>query len=74
MREQPRYLVKYVAIYTGNWRHWRLGSKRDNTLVRQAVRKATPNNEACTNTGDWSDQKSIREIQRSVSPMQNRNR
>lgn len=23
-----RGVVKYVAIYTGDWRHWRLGSKR----------------------------------------------
>lgn len=24
----PRDVVKYVAIYTGDWRHWRLGSER----------------------------------------------
>lgn len=23
----PRDVVKYVAIYTGDWRHWRLGSE-----------------------------------------------
>lgn len=26
---RPRDVVKYVAIYTGDWRHWRLGSERE---------------------------------------------
>jgi len=30
----PRDVVKYVAIYTGDWRHWRLGSKRAPSALR----------------------------------------
>lgn len=82
----PCDVVKYVAIYTGDWRHWRLGSERVRTtlfLPFLALSPGLPNSRPsalimsstnpCTGRSGLPDQKSIREIPVSAWAMQNRN-
>lgn len=82
----PRDVVKYVAIYTGDWRHWRLGSERVRAPLFfpfLALSPGLPNshpfalimsssNPRAGKSG-LPDQKSIREIPMSAWAMQNRN-
>lgn len=84
----PRDVVKYVAIYTGDWRHWRLGSKRARarSLLSPflALFPGLPNSRPsvlimsssnpCAGRGGLPDQKSIWGIPVSAWAMQNRNR
>lgn len=84
----PRDVVKYVAIYTGDWRHWRLGSKRARARSllspflalfpglpdsRPSVLIMSSSN-PCAGRGGLPDQKSIWGIPVSAWAMQNRNR
>lgn len=84
----PRDVVKYVAIYTGDWRHWCLGSERMRASSPPfhpflALSPGLPNScpsalivssfNPCAGWSGLPDQKSIREIPVSAWAMQNRN-
>jgi len=85
----PRDVVKYVAIYTGDWRHWRLGSERVRALpfspflalypgLSNSHRTSPPalivsSSNPCVDKSSLLDQKSIREIPVSIWAMQNQN-
>lgn len=53
--------VKYVAIYTGDWRHWRLGNENEPSSLPPSTRNhRQPGHPSHRHiAGDWSDQKSI---------------
>lgn len=67
----PRDVVKYVAIYTGDWRHWCLGSERVLLSLSPVPFPDLPNSppalivsasNPCAGGSGLPDQKSIREI------------
>lgn len=77
-----RDVVKYVAIYTGDWRHWRLGSERVRAFPLPpffpflVLSPDLPNSHPsalimsssnpCAGRSGLPDQKSIREIPMSL--------
>lgn len=63
----PRDVVKYVAIYTGDWRHWCLGSERVLLSLSPGLPNSPPAlivsaSNPCAGESGLPDQKSIREI------------